>query len=76
LCPVIQTINVPFTFLKVNHSFGLEKLVSRTLNGKHATDVLVVELGNVLINGGLQTIASGFLQRINEGWTTGGVGYF
>jgi hypothetical protein len=53
---------LPFALLKVYHPTRFKKLMTSTLNSKYATDVLIFELGDVLHNRGLQTVAGRLLR--------------
>ena len=51
-----------FALLKVYHPTRFKKLMMSTLNSKYATDVLIFELGDILHNRGLQTVAGRLLR--------------
>ena len=53
---------LPFALLKVYHPTRFKKLMMSTLNSKYATDVLIFELGDILHNRGLQTVAGRLLR--------------
>jgi hypothetical protein len=53
----LNQINFPFALLEVNHPAWLEKLVAGTLHSKDTRDILPLELGDILHNRRLQTVA-------------------